>query len=83
MEIVKSNTYEFQELAKYLSQDGKENEYLKLYDAGNNCFAIMHVLGTGLCEKWQIGDGILFYDDGETHSANDYDTFKVVAILKV
>lgn len=42
--------------------------------------AVMHVFGGNFCGDWKSGDGVLFYADGEVHSAEPGDHFKVISI---
>lgn len=83
MEIVLSETYSFEQLEKALFEQEDRNVYLKVFNTEVKQFGIMHVLYCHFADQWLEGNGIIFYDDGEVHSANSYDEFKVVAILQI
>lgn len=76
-------SYTFESLEKFLFQYENENKFLKLYDPTNKQKAIMHVFFQNFCGNWRSGDGVLFYDDGETHSADSGDLFEVLEIMSI
>lgn len=43
--------------------------------------AIMHTFGGNFCGDWLSGDGVLFYNDTEVHSAEPDQEFKVLQII--
>ena len=81
LELGKPHTFE--DLEKYLFQHENRAKFLKLYDSQNKQNAIMHVFFENFCSDWKSGDGILFYDDGETHSADSEDLFVVKEIISM
>ena len=71
----------FKKLEKWLIKEGNENKCLIVYDMANQITAIMHVFFENFSNHYQSGDGILFYKDGETHSANPDDKFRIIRII--
>lgn len=81
MKIEKGKTYTFEHLEKYLiDHEEKGMQFLKVQNVEHGNKAMMFVFFENFCGNWRSGDGVLFYDDGETHSASDYDKFKVLEI---
>lgn len=75
--------YTFKDLEEYLFQHENRALFLKLYDIQNKQKAIMHVFFENFSGVWKSGDGVLFYDDGETHSADSGDMFIVEEIMLI
>lgn len=71
--------YTFKRLEKFLNKWENRNKCL-LVELQNQR-AIMHVFGGNFCGDWKSGDGILFYDDNEQHSAEPEEGFILVKIL--
>lgn len=81
LEIGKS--YSFEDLEKYLFQYKNRKKFLKLFDLRDKQKAIMHVFFANFYGDWKSGDGVLFYDDCEVHSADSDDMFKVVEVMSM
>jgi hypothetical protein len=84
METIKmlkvGQSYAFEELEKFLAS--KSGVYLMVENQDDKSTAIMHVFGGNFCGDWLSGDGILFYNNGEQHSAEPHDEFKVLKIVE-
>lgn len=71
--------YSFKTLEEFLNEWENRNKCLLV--EFQNQRAIMHVFGVNFSENYQSGDGILFYDDNEQHSAEPNDEFTLVRVL--
>lgn len=76
-------TYTFKQLQDYLLKDDNQNVSIIVKNKEYNENAMMHVFRGNFCGDWLAGDGILFYSDGETHSANDEDEFILINIINI
>lgn len=79
MEKLKS--YSFKELEDFLNEWKNKNKSLVIKNESQDCTAMMHVFTENFCGAWVAGDGILFYSDGETHSAEPNDEFTLIDII--
>lgn len=79
MEKLKS--YTFEELQEFLYEWENRNKFLIVKNESQNCTAVMHVFMENFCGNWLSGDGVLFYNDGETHSAKDSDEFTLIDVV--
>ncbi len=77
----KLKTYTFKELEDFLNKWENKNKSLILKNESQDCTAMMHVFTENFCGEWVSGDGILFYSDGETHSAEPNDEFLLIDIV--
>lgn len=77
--LTNGETYAFYNLAKRLGQR-KPGTYALVEDKQYGGRAIMHIFRVNFCGDWVSGNGVLFYADGEVHSANDGDEFKLISI---
>lgn len=80
MEIQKS--YSFKQLQSYLEKWDNRDKCLIVKNEDQDVTAIMHIFWDNFCGDWLSGDGVLFYSDGETHSADDNDMFTLISIIK-
>jgi hypothetical protein len=77
-----NKVYKFSQLEKFLRKsDG--NKCLLVKNVDQNITAIMHVFAGNFCGDWLSGDGVLFYNDGEVHSAEPDDEFELINIIKL
>ena len=74
--------YSFKDLEKFLNEWENRNKFLKLNNISQKCTAIMHIFSENFCGDWLSGDGILFYSDGEVHSANPDDEFLLIEVVE-
>jgi hypothetical protein len=74
--------YSFEALEKALNEFEKFGICLHVRNVKQNETAIMHVFHENFCSPWLSGDGVLFYNDGETHSAESYEEFELLKIIK-
>lgn len=73
--------YEFKQLEEYLnSDDSPPGTFLLVENVDMKERAIMHVFMENFCGPWLSSHAILFYSDGEAHSANDYDEFRFISL---
>lgn len=82
--IVIGQVYTFKQLENILN--GTEYGYttfLRVFDVRNKQYAMMVVCGESLSDAYRSGDGILFYSDGEQHSSNNHDEYKVMEIVPI
>lgn len=79
--IEAGKTYKFHELEDYLYHSDRANQTLIVANAVTNEQAIMHVFFGNFSKDWQAGDAVLFYNNGETHSANRNEHFILVSII--
>jgi len=77
----KNKLYTFIELEKFLAEWENVSKFLLLKDIENNCTAVMHVFQENFSEGYQSGDGVLFYSDGDTCSADDDKEFLLIDIV--
>ena len=77
----KLKSYTFKELEEFLCEEGNENKFLIVKNESYDSTAVMHVFMVNFCGDWRSGDGILFYNDGETHSAEDHDEFTLIDVV--
>jgi len=71
-------TYSFKQLQDFLNDWDNRNKFLIVKNKEQNSTAVMHVFMENFCGEWKSGDGILFYNDGEAHSADDSDKFTLI-----
>lgn len=71
----------FKELEEFLTEPRNNSKYLKVERSGY--VAVMHVFRENFCGDWLCGDGILFYSDGEVHSAEPDDIFLLTDIKTI
>jgi len=64
--------YEIGERAVFVVED---------IDAGERAF--MHTFSGNFCGDWRSGDGILFYESHEEHSANPNALFKLLKVIEI
>ena len=81
--MIEGQTYQFKDLEKLLFFRWDEGICLRVKNILHRNYAIMHVFTENFSSAYQSGDGVLFYDDGETHSANPDDEFVIVKIIKI
>jgi hypothetical protein len=76
------NVYTFQELEQYLANMDAvpPGTFALVENVQYSERAIMHVFESNFCGDWRSGDGVLFYADGEVHSANCGDEFRLLSI---
>lgn len=77
--MIPGELYSFTKLQEFLI-DSDRNIYLIVENTEMSQTAVMHVFMENFCGDWRSGDGVLFYADGETHSANEDDLFRLVEI---
>ena len=77
-----SERVQFEKLEKFLVDSESNNVCLVLKDVKNQQNAIMHVFFENFSSSYLSGDGVLFYDDGEAHSAEPDDVFEILKIIK-
>lgn len=73
--------YTFAQLERFLKAQLMKKghtKFLKVYNLEVKQYAIMLVFHTNFSDAYRSGDGVLFYDDGETHSANPEDEFELL-----
>lgn len=72
----------FDEIEKLLQEDERSLSLIVL-NVEHNKKAIMHIFWGNFCGDWLSGDGVLFYEDREVHSANDEDEFLILRIIEL
>lgn len=77
----KLKTYTFKELQEFLNEWNNRNKFLIVKNESQNCTAVMHVFMGNFCGDWLSGDGVLFYNDGEVHSAEEDDEFTLLDVV--
>ncbi len=77
----KLKAYTFKDLQRFLNEFGNRNKFLIVKNETHGCTAVMHVFMENFCGDWRSGDGVLFYNDGETHSAEECDKFTLIDIV--
>jgi hypothetical protein len=77
--LTNGKTYAFYNLEKRLGER-KPGTYALVENVQYGGRAIMHIFRGNFCGDWLSGDAVLFYADGETHSANEGDEFKLISI---
>lgn len=77
----KQKSYTFKQLEKFLNEGINWNKCLVVKNEEQECTAVMHVFMENFSDAYQSGDGVLFYSDGETLSANDDDQFLLLDII--
>lgn len=77
----KLKKYTFKELEEFLNESKNKNKSLIVKNESQDCTAMMHVFTENFCGAWVSGDGVLFYSDGETHSAEPTDEFLLIEIV--
>jgi hypothetical protein len=77
--LTNGEIYAFYNLAKRLGKR-KPGTYAIVENVQYGGRAIMHIFRGNFCGDWLSGDGVLFYADGEVHSANDGDEFKLISL---
>ena len=83
MKVKIGDTKTFEQLEKYLNQWENRGKCIVVHDIEDNSFAFMHTFGGKFCGDWRSGDGILFYDNNEQHSALPEREFKILNILSL
>jgi len=78
--VEKLKLYTFKELQEFLYEIDNCNKFL-IVENDTEDRAVMHVFRGNFCGDWRAGDGVLFYNDGETHSAEDDDEFMLINVL--
>lgn len=80
--MMKANKdYYFKELTEFLAKEENTNKCLIVKDLKNNCNAVMHVFFENFSKDYLSGDPVLFYNDGETHTAESTDLFMLLKIV--
>lgn len=76
--LIIGNQYSFEGLEKEIS----DADYIavKILNLEYNLIGIMHIFSENFSKNYLSGEGVIFYQDGETHSANPWDQFKVLEI---
>lgn len=82
MKLKVGKAYEFGVLEALLSE-AKFTTMVRVFDMGNKQFAIMAVFHENFCGDWLSGDAVLFYDDNETHTADQHAMFLLEEIIPV
>lgn len=78
------STYTFSQLEEFLNEEKfGEYSFLRVHDIKSNQFALMGLFRSNFCGDWLSGEGVLFYDDGETHSSDSDTEFKFLAIIPI
>jgi len=77
----KQKSYSFKELRTFLNNWDNRNKFLIVKNDLQGGTAVMHCFGDNFCGDWLSGDGILFYNDGEAHSAYDNDKFTLIDVV--
>lgn len=77
--LTNGNTYTFIRLQEHLGKS-KPGTFALVENIQYGGRAIMHIFGGNFCGDWLSGDGVLFYADGEVHSANEGDEFKLISL---
>lgn len=89
-EIEIGKQYQFHRLESWLNEWENRNKALIVTHkipgitpagTGFDGTAIMHTFGGNFCGDWLSGDGVLFYNDNEAHSAEPDQEFTVVQII--
>jgi len=75
--------YSFSELESFLRQWENQNKCFKVNNVDQKCNALMHTFQENFCGDWKAGDAILFYADGEVHSAEPRDQFLLLEIILI
>lgn len=76
----KGKSYTFKQLEDFLKKSDR-GKSLIVESASFGDKAMMHIFGGNFCGDWLSGDGVLFYEDGEVHSANPDDGFLLLDII--
>lgn len=76
-----NKTYTFKKLESFLNGDENWDKCLIVKNIEQKITAVMHVFLGNFDEAYKSGDGILFYSDGEAHSANPDDKFLLIQII--
>lgn len=82
MTLTENSTYSFEQLEAFL-KEADRGSYLLVENLEYKHKAVMHVFGGNFCGDWMSGDGVLFYDNGEVHSANPEDEFRLIKKLEI
>lgn len=73
--------YYFKELTGFLAKYENRNKCLIVKNLKDNSNAVMHVFFENFSNDYKSGDPVLFYNDGETHTAESTDLFKLLKIV--
>lgn len=74
--------YQFQELEKLLSDESYTVAF-RVKEMRYDLYALMLGFSGNFSDAYQSGDGVLFYEDGETHSADPTDEFTLLEIITI
>lgn len=76
--------YSFKELEYLLNnQHHTKYSFFKVYNVENKSYALMTVFRENFSQSYLSGDGVLFYDNGETHSSDEHDVFTLIDFIKI
>lgn len=79
LELLKA--YTFEQLENFLREWENIDKCLLVKNEPCDCTAIMHVFQENFSDAYQSGDGVLFYRDGDTKSADADDEFTLLQII--
>jgi hypothetical protein len=83
-DIALNRSYSFTELESYLNEIEFGNRaMLRVYDKRNKEYAIMATFGDNFSDQYHSGDGVLFYSDGDTTSADNDDMFELISVIPI
>lgn len=77
-----NGTYTFEQLEGFMNKSDP-GTYLLVENMEFKQKAVMHIFGGNFCGDWLSGDGVLFYDNGEVHSSNPDDEFRLIKIMEI
>lgn len=84
MKAIIGKKYTFSQLEKLISIDEIDDpKFYRVLNDQYQSFAMMTVFMENFSQTWQSGDGVLFYDDSEVHSADPGDIFILLEIIPI
>lgn len=82
MEYELGKIYRFDFLEKLLSH--YDSKFLiRLRNIEYNSYCMMWLFQENFSREYQSGDGVLFYEDGDSTSANPGDEFEMIEIINI
>lgn len=79
------DVYTFAQLEIFLNdQEYNQYTFFRVWNMDQECYALMTTFKENfVTATWLSGDGVLFYQDGEVHSSNPDDEFRLIAIISI
>lgn len=80
---VLGETYNFKELESMLGDRMILNPAFYRIKSEDGLIGLMSVFSENFSSAYQSGDGVIFYEDGEQHSADPYDKFDLLSVIPI